>query len=304
MHKLKGVGLNYYITEFKNQPITNNCGTLKGGDADENSLVFDVSKCSKAWIRYYQVKKIDSVEEVANSKLVDLSVSSESLDGYKDNKLILNKYIGMFFNMQRGRLSIYGRKNFIALVNHHLFMTGNNPGIIKENFLFDVFPTTLTDKTAMIASVIPVSVTGLIIQNTGIVAPEALPEEIIIDNPGEKREFSLGEVAEEFTFKVRSTKPFDRLTIIGNDILQEQADTTTNSVTLTLTPGFNLFDGINTYVIHGMGEASDVTVATINVYYRAPYVISKDAALKVVYYSGDPLIVKLVEKIRTFLGWE
>lgn len=29
MHKLKGVALNYYLTEFKDQPITSNCGTLK-----------------------------------------------------------------------------------------------------------------------------------------------------------------------------------------------------------------------------------------------------------------------------------
>ncbi len=31
---------------------------------------------------------------------------------------------------------------------------------------------------------------------------------------------------------------------------------------------------------------------------------SKDGALKVIYYSGDPLVVKLISKIRTFLGWE
>lgn len=94
--------------------------------------------------------------------------------------------------MQRGRLSIYGRKNFIALVNHHLFEEeANNPGIIEENFLFDAFPRALTDKNAIIASVAPVSATGLLIVNTGMVTPPALTDEITIENVGEKREFTL-----------------------------------------------------------------------------------------------------------------
>ncbi len=67
--------------------------------------------------------------------------------------------------MQRGRLSIYGRKNFIALVNHHLFKDDNNPGIIKENFLFDSFPKTVTDKTAIMSAVTTLSNTGLILSS-------------------------------------------------------------------------------------------------------------------------------------------
>lgn len=251
------------------------------------------------------MKKIDDTEGLASSNLVDLTVSPESIDGYKDNRLILNKYMSIFFNMQRGRLSIYGRKNFIALVNHHLFEEEtNNPGIIQENFLFDAFPKALTDKNAIIASVAPVSATGLLIVNTGLVTPPALTEEITIENAGEKREFTLGEVPQQMLLTIKAPKPYDSLAISANDQIQEQADTTTNSVELNLVPGFNLFDGINTYVIHGMGKESDETVATLHIYYRAPYVLSKDAALKVIYYSGDPLVVKLIEKIRTFLGWE
>ena len=206
--------------------------------------------------------------------------------------------------MQRGRLSIYGRKNFIALVNHHLFSEEvNNPGIIKENFLFDAFPKALTDKVAILASVVPVSATGQII-NSGVVAPENLPDEILIENPGEKKEFSLGEVTDELTLTIKSSKPYDSLSIIANDQPQADAVTNTNTVKLKLVPGFNLFDGINTYTVHGMGEESDEMVTTINIYYRTPYVTSKDRALKVIYYSGDPLVVRLVASIRTSLGWE
>lgn len=303
-HKLKGVALNYYLTEFKDQPITSACGTIKGWDSDANSLVFDVSRCDKARIRYYQVKKIDNPDDLATSKLVDLTVSSHSIDGYKDNKLILNKYMGIFFNMQRGRLSIYGRKNFIALVNHHLFADeANNPGIIAENFLFDAFPRKLTDKVAIMASVVPVSATGYII-STWLTIPDNLPDEVIVDNPGEKKEYSLGEVGGEFTLSIKSPKPYDSVSIIANDQTQEQAITTTNSVKLTLVPWFNLFDGINTYTVHGMGTNSDEIITTLVIYYRTPYVVSKDNALKIVYYSGDPFMIELIGKIRTFLWRE
>lgn len=297
-HKLKGAGLNYYLSEFKEQPVTNGCGALKGGQADEASLVFDVGGCEKAWIRYYQVKKIDSLEDIAASNLVDITVTPTTLEGFKDNKLIQNKYIGIFFNMQRGRLSIYGRKNFIALVNHHLFADDNNPGIIKENFLFDAFPTRVTDITAISSSVVPLGSTG------ATSAPEALPELVSLENAGEKKEFTLSAVQNEFTLNIKSTKPYNAMAIIANDQPQEQAETSTNSIKLSLVPGFNLFDGINTYVIQGMGKDSDEVVATLVIYYKTPYVVSKNAALKVIYYAKDPLTVNLISKIRTFLAWE
>lgn len=99
-HKLKGVGLNYYLTEFKEQPVTSSCATIKSDHGDETSLVFDVGGC-KGRLSYYQVKKIESMKELETSKLVDITVSPTPVEGYKDNKLILNKYIGVFFNMQR-----------------------------------------------------------------------------------------------------------------------------------------------------------------------------------------------------------
>lgn len=298
-HRLKGVALNYYLHDFKQQPITNNCGTIKSWSADESSLVFDVGGCDRTWIRYYQVKKIDSPEKLATSNLVDLTVSATPIEGYKDNKLIENKYVWLFFNMQRGRLSIYGRKNFIALVNHHLFLDDNNPGIIKENFLFDAFPKAVTDKSAIIAAVAQNTV-----WSTGSENPVNLPDVVTIDSPGEKREFIVAESTWNIVLSVKSTKPYDSLEINANDDLQADVVSSTNSIKLTLIPEENLFEGINTYVVQGLGKASDETVATIVLYYKTPYVISKNAALKVVYYSGDPFTINLIKKIRMFLSRE
>lgn len=51
--------------------------------------------------------------------------------------------------MQIGKLNIYARKNLIALVNKYLYLPENNVPIIKEHFLFDSFPTAVTDKTTI-----------------------------------------------------------------------------------------------------------------------------------------------------------
>lgn len=47
--------------------------------------------------------------------------------------------------MQRGKLSIYGRKNFIALLHKYIYLPENGLPLIKEHFLFDNYPTGITD---------------------------------------------------------------------------------------------------------------------------------------------------------------
>jgi hypothetical protein len=56
--------------------------------------------------------------------------------------------------MQRGKLSIYGRKNVIALINKYIYAPENRVPIVKEHFLFEGYPTAVSDKGAisMIAS--------------------------------------------------------------------------------------------------------------------------------------------------------
>jgi hypothetical protein len=51
--------------------------------------------------------------------------------------------------MQRGKLSVYGRKNMIALVNKYIYLPENNIPLIKEHFLFENYPTAVTDKSTI-----------------------------------------------------------------------------------------------------------------------------------------------------------
>ncbi len=87
---------------------------------------------------------------------------------------------------------------------------------------------------------------------SGIITPAALPDQVTIDNVGERNEFTLGELSKDMVLTIKAPKPYDTLAIIANDQLQEDAETNTNTVKLTLIPEVNLFDGINTYVLQGM----------------------------------------------------
>lgn len=125
-----------------------------------------------------------------------------------------------------------------------------------------------------------------------------------IETPGEKNEFSLGEFTEDKFLTIKSSKPYDSLGIIANDQMQQDTESTTSTISMKLVPGKTIFEGINTYIVRGMGKESDETVATINIYYKTQEAVTKDGSIKVIYYNSDPLISQLVIKIRNFLAWE
>jgi hypothetical protein len=45
--------------------------------------------------------------------IIDAYMGSSIIPGYNTGTVVTNDYAGVFFNMQRGKLSIYGRKNVI-----------------------------------------------------------------------------------------------------------------------------------------------------------------------------------------------
>ncbi len=139
---------NWYTTKFTATPVTNGCATLSSS-RDKNSVIFDTWKCEKTWLKYYQVKNTtwDKIQD--NPGIIDLYIGSNEIPWYKTGTVITNDYVWIFFNMQRGKLSIYGRKNMIGLLNKYLYLPENKLPIIKEHFLFDEYPTGITDKSTI-----------------------------------------------------------------------------------------------------------------------------------------------------------
>ena len=64
-------------------------------------------------------------------------IGNHIVPGYKTGTVVSNDYVGVFFNMQIGKLGIYGRKNVIALLNKYIYAAENGVPIVKEHFLFD-----------------------------------------------------------------------------------------------------------------------------------------------------------------------
>ncbi len=138
----------WYETEFAQSPTTNGCATLSNS-RDANSVIFDVLWCSKTRIRYYQVKNT-TVEAIQQDPwIIDMYIGGIQIPNYKTGNVMTNDYIWLFFNMQRGKLSVYGRKNMIALVNKYIYLPENNLPIIKEHFLFENYPTDVSDKSTI-----------------------------------------------------------------------------------------------------------------------------------------------------------
>lgn len=147
-HILKDTDWNGYTNKFSSTPITNWCATLSPS-RDTSSLIFDVGWCPKTWLKYYQVKNT-SVEKIReNPGIIDMYIWSDTLPWYTTGTIVTNDYAGIFFNMQRGKLSIYGRKNIIWLLNKYMYLPENGLPIIKEHFLFDNYPTGITDKSTI-----------------------------------------------------------------------------------------------------------------------------------------------------------
>ncbi len=147
-HILKDKDWNWYTTNFASNPVTNWCAKL-GASRDSSSLIFDVWACSQTWLKYYQVKKttVEKIQE--NPGIIDMYLGPETLPWYNTGTIVTNDYAGIFFNMQRGKLSIYGRKNMISMVNKYIYLPENDLPIVKEHFLFDNYPTSVTDKSTI-----------------------------------------------------------------------------------------------------------------------------------------------------------
>ncbi len=147
-HILANKERSRYEEEFAVAPITNGCSKLTNS-RDTNSLIFDVGTCPDTRLKYYQVKNT-TLESIAEDPgIIDMYIGNAVIPNYKTGTIMTNDYVGIFFNMQRGKLSIYGRKNVVGLLNKYLYLPENNLPIVKEHFLFENYPEWVTDKSTI-----------------------------------------------------------------------------------------------------------------------------------------------------------
>jgi len=154
-HVLAENSMENYITSFSQNPIKTWCGSLQRSNTDYQSLIFDLSQCPDNYIKYYQVKNFNNFQEFANyvkkngKSIIDLYISDELLDWFKDNKIILNKFITIFFNTSSDKFNNETRKSLLNFVVNNIYTWDYENYFIKDRFLFDETPDAIDIATLL-----------------------------------------------------------------------------------------------------------------------------------------------------------
>lgn len=129
-HILSSSTLDDYRINFAINPISNACATILTQTKDENSLIFNLTKCSDTNFSYYQIKSYRDFEEMDNflqwwkKSIVDVYESPYSLEWF-DAKRVLTPYLmWIFFNTNSQKLTVRIRRSLWGLINAK-FYTGD-----------------------------------------------------------------------------------------------------------------------------------------------------------------------------------
>jgi hypothetical protein len=287
-HILKGKDQDWYKTTFAASPVTNGCTKLSNS-RDTNSLIFDVWACKETWLKYYQVKNTSWNEIVADPWIIDMYIGNQIVPGYKTGTVISNDYVWVFFNMQRGKLSIYGRKNVIALINKYIYAPENGVPIVKEHFLFEGYPTAVSDKGAI----------SLIASWMRLELPPALPSEISWGEDEKRQEYSLSEfdTTQEISLYFGWTAPTSLITNYGIDIPLIKK---WNSYSMKLINNGNIFPGLTTITL----KNQDRSIGEIDIYYKTVNALPKNNRIHVLYYSQDEVHNHIADTMKNIMAQE
>lgn len=144
-HLLEWKNLNEYIDIYRNNlnPVFNNCAQLQTTSKDINSIVFDLTNCTKSYIKFYQVKNFDNFEKFRNyindwkNNIVDTYVHNETLSWFKENKVILWQFISLFFNTESNILTLDTRKALSSVIINNIYTWTYERTFVRDNFIFN-----------------------------------------------------------------------------------------------------------------------------------------------------------------------
>lgn len=134
-----------YIDMYRNNTnaVYNNCADLQLNSKDRNSVVFDLTKCEKSYIKYYQIKRFWNFDEFkryindAKENIIDLYIGEENIEWFNENKVILWQFISIFFNTESNLTNIDIRTPLTKLIEDKLYDKNYERFFIRDNFLLD-----------------------------------------------------------------------------------------------------------------------------------------------------------------------
>lgn len=287
VHIVKWWSWNEYTANFPLNFVTNGCASL-ANSRDPNSFIFNLSECPDSWLKYYQVKNYPLEKLMKDPGIVDIYLWSEAIPWYNTAAIMTNNYVWLFFNMQIGKLSIYARKNLIALTNKYLYNPENNTPLTKEHFLFEWFPTQVTDKTTISGIGAPFALTWVetLPRELTIAADDAATgsgDEYKVTPP--KAYYTLARFEEPLSIKITHSEGREiseartnywLIIPLESHLLWED--------TIALKNEENLFPWYNEI---SFVDVNGEIVSSIGIFYKTTYQIPKERLIHIVYNNSD-----------------
>ncbi len=143
-HALANKSLEEYVSTSFSDPVGSACGRLTDTNYDADSIVFDLTNCDQASLKFYQIKQfadqaaMDTYVESSNNT-IDLIVDNQySYANYTANPVILNTFSTIFFNTQSTLLPTTLRSYLATQIADQAKKTTSLDNVITyDPFLFD-----------------------------------------------------------------------------------------------------------------------------------------------------------------------
>lgn len=273
-HLLANKSLETYIDTFYKRPIGTNCAVLQPSSNDPSSVVFDLNTCENTLLRFYQVKQFPSTQELesyveSNPDMLDMIISDHAFTGYNENKVILNKYVTLFFNTKRPSLTASLRQRLAKTFHRSVSGSSLDTIIVQDPYIFDTLPETIPTISSGDFNPLQSPLQDIVTTTNTL---KALPESISRGTTWETKEYRVSsEITDKFPIEMKFTETYDRVSVSFNqgvEYFPESFNAETQTTFYNLNPLYrNVVQGRNQYTIKAYQWNTHVQTFTLIVHY-------------------------------------
>ncbi len=139
-HILSKATVDQYVNEFWLNPITRK-EVLISPVQDKNSFVYDLTNDSNTLLAYYQLKRFNNIEEMANRKdlLIDIYKNPKKLPDWNWHSILQNKFVALFFNYNSKKTNKRIKRALWGLIISNIYTWKINEYLQKNNLYLDTF---------------------------------------------------------------------------------------------------------------------------------------------------------------------
>lgn len=140
-HILANQDFDRYTNVFGKNIISWTCWRIEWWENDSSSAIFDLTLCEDFFLKFYQVKYFSSADQLQtylqeSDQKIDLISEKINTPWYMDYSYIANKFLWIFYNTQKDRVSLRIRELLTRLIQTNI---ADSDHVIKDPFLFSIW---------------------------------------------------------------------------------------------------------------------------------------------------------------------